>query len=243
MRSATMGCGCAKSGTLRRVPRAAGVVPGVGVGVRQVARRVDGHCCAACAIGAPCGSRVQAAGFYWGPGVPERRETVIRFGGAERAAGDSPRCERRAGESVAGYQARCGLERTGMDAELWGTMDAAERRQWLRDTSREAGIAAREEQRLIGSAISGGFDTLREIIRTIRDVRIEEIRSGARVQIASIRGLSAREREYLENWGDEGQPPTTQPPPPTTQPPSSSGSGGVVAIGGLALLAKLAGVW
>lgn len=138
-----------------------------------------------------------------------------------------------------------------MDQELWATMDARERRSYLASIAREAGQTAREEQRMIGSAINGGFNVLLEIIRAIRDVRIQEIRSGAAVQIASVRGLTQRERDYLEDWGDGRGSGTGSGSGSGTGSGTGSGSGSssssssspVVTVGALAILAKLAGVW
>lgn len=212
------------------------------------ARRVDGHCCEACAVGAPCGSRVEAnAGYNWNLAPDETREVVIRAAGdvgEDRAAGDPPSCERRSGESVAAYRSRCGLEQTGMDAELWGTMNATERRQYLRDVATTARLATAEEQRIIRQAISGGFDTLREVIRTVRDIRIQEIRSGAAVQIASIRGLTQQELDFLERWDSgTGNTMTGLGQISTQQQQQGITSSPVATIGIAALIAKLAGVW
>lgn len=200
-------------------------------------------------MGAPCGSRVEAnAGYNWNLAPDETREVVIRAAGdagEDRAAGDPPSCERRSGESVAAYRTRCGLEATGMDAELWGTMNATERRQYLRDVAQTARLQTAEEQRIIRQAISGGFDTLREVIRTIRDIRIQEIRSGAAVQIASIRGLTQQELDFLERWdaGTGGTMTGMDRIPVNQGNQSSITSSPVATIGIAAILGKLAGVW
>lgn len=240
-----MGCGCAKTaGTVRRVGGEAPVNPFGGRA--RAARRVDGHCCEACAVGAPCGSRVEVnAGYNWHLAPDETREVVIRAAGdvgEDRAAGDPPSCERRSGESVAAYRTRCGLEATGMDAELWGTMNATERRQYLRDVAQTARLQTAEEQRIIRQAISGGFDTLREVIRTVRDIRIQEIRSGAAVQIASIRGLTQQELDFLERW-DTNTTTTTPPPEVIPSTRDSMSSSPVATIGIAAIAAKLLGIW
>ena len=202
-------------------------------------------------MGAPCGSRVEVnAGYNWHLAPDETREVVIRAAGdtgEDRAAGDPPSCERRSGESVAAYRTRCGLEATGMDAELWGTMNAGERRQYLRDVAQTARLQTAEEQRIIRQAISGGFDTLREVIRTVRDIRIQEIRSGAAVQIASIRGLTQQELDFLERW-DSGTGNTMTgmdriPGDRGNQGNQSLTSSPVATIGIAALVGKLAGVW
>lgn len=200
-------------------------------------------------MGAPCGSRVEAnAGYNWNLAPDETREVVIRAAGdagEDRAAGDPLLCERRSGESVAAYRTRCGLEATGMDAELWGTMNATERRQYLRDVAQTARLQTAEEQRIIRQAISGGFDTLREVIRTIRDIRIQEIRSGAAVQIASIRGLTQQELDFLERWdaGTGGTMTGMDRIPVNQGNQSSITSSPVATIGIAAILGKLAGVW
>lgn len=200
-------------------------------------------------MGAPCGSRVEVnAGYNWNLAPDETREVVIRAAGdvgEDRAAGDPPSCERRSGESVAAYRTRCGLEATGMDAELWGTMNATERRQYLRDVAQTARLQTAEEQRIIRQAISGGFDTLREVIRTIRDIRIQEIRSGAAVQIASIRGLTQQELDFLERWdaGTGGTMTGMDRIPVNQGNQSSITSSPVATIGIAAILGKLAGVW
>lgn len=228
---------------MRRVGGEAPVNP---FGARpRPARRVDGHCCEACAVGAPCGSRVEVnAGYNWNLAPDETREVVIRAAGdvgEDRAAGDPPSCERRSGESVAAYRTRCGLEATGMDAELWGTMNATERRQYLRDVATTARMGQAEESRIIREAISGGFNTLREVIRTVRDIRIQEIRSGAAVQIASIRGLTQQELDFLERWDSgTGSTMTGMDRIPVNQ---GSQSSPVATIGIAALAAKLLGVW
>lgn len=240
---------------MRRIGGGAAVGAAVLGGVARRPARRDGHCCEACAVGAPCGSLVpsaaplRAAGFDW-RGAPQVREEVITLGegprsAAPRAAGDPPSCVRRDGESVTAYRSRCGLDRTGMDSELWQSMNAAERRRYLDDVTREAGLSAREEQRVVSQAISGGFDTLREVIRTIRDVRIQEIRSGAAVQIASIRGLSETERRFLEDWDRNTTTTTTTGGTTTTTGGASGGSsmGAVPTLGLLAVAAKLAGLW
>lgn len=217
---------------------------------RAAARRVDGHCCEACAVGAPCGSRVErGAGYNWHNAPDETREVVIRAAGdatgEDRAAGDPPSCERRSGESVAAYRTRCGLEATGMDAELWGTMNAAERRQYLRDVATTARMGAAEEARIIREAVSGGFNTLREVIRTVRDIRIQEIRSGAAVQIASIRGLTQQELDFLERWdqGTGGSMTGLDRIPVNQGSQSSVTSSPVATLGVAAIAAKLLGLW
>lgn len=259
-----MGCGCGGSVGVRR---SAGVAPMdfLRRGPVRARARIDGHCCLACSLGEPCGSLVagpvdRSSGLRWGPPLPMRAA-----GAAVRSAGDPPdpddpeECPRRRGESVTAYQARCGLSRGGMDSELWDSMSPVERRQWLRDTARNARVSQQDEARLIREAVSGGFDTLREILRTVRDIRIAEIRQGTAVQIAQIRGVGAREREFLENWADPGTSPGPGPgsgpgsfPPVVpggpgdrfTGPPQSGGGGGaLVPILGLALLAKVAGVF
>lgn len=181
-----------------------------------------GACCAACAIGAPCGSDVDAE--------------------PEVDAGDPPPdmvCNRRAGESLESVRQRCGLGDTGMVEQLWDTMNTRERQAYLREVAQQAGLTSRAEQQLIASAINGGFQTLLSLLRNDRDVRIEEIRADRDVRIAQIRGAATGEQDYLGSWGTPGNvnnpTQTTQQTTQTTQP--------LVTVAALAAVAKLAGLF
>lgn len=232
-----MGCGCNGNwqapvrGTGRRF---------TALGTIAIVRRAPdagehqahgGACCAACAVGAPCGSEVTEPSPDW--------ELRGRFSFDADAGDPETVCNRRPNETVEAYRERCGLGETGMVRELWDTMNTRERQAYLREVARESGLTARGEQQLIAGAINGGFNTLLTLLRNDRDVRIEEIRADRDVRIAQIRGAASGERDYLGSWETPGGTTTAPPPPASTQ----SSSQPLVTVAALAAVAKLAGIF
>lgn len=240
-----MGCGC--SGPGLRLPRVEARGPRflrVGASAGAIgggSTHAHGACCDACAIGAPCGSdvsRYRDAGDA-DPFAPCKRrgesqsEYIRRTGTNAREFELASYCDAR-DEGEERDRAEEELEaRGGVDAETWASWGPERRRSWLETVAREARLDREQTQRFVAGLVNSSFEALRNGLRTHRDIRIEEIRSGERVEIARIRYAAQGERAFLDDSRDTSRD--------TRNRTTSSSGEGTTAIVGLALLGRVLG--
>lgn len=138
----------------------------------------------------------------------------------ERAAGDPP--------DPSGTVA-------GLDRATWDAMTRAERQSWLAAYARQQGLSDQQRNTLYAQALSGGFDTLRGVLNTVRDVELERLRQQGATDRTRITGRNDAEvallgQRYSNPDAFGGRPQASQ----------RSGPDAVVALGvPLALYALL----
>ena len=85
----------------------------------------------------------------------------------------------------------------GLDRETWNAMSRSERQSWLAQYARTQGLNEAQRNTLYAQALTGGFDTLRGVINTVRDVELERLRQQGATDRTRITGRNDAEVALL----------------------------------------------